>query len=257
MNGDSAVLAAGDFVAVAIYLFLGWRFSQRMVSPENRLPMLQFALFWTGLALVTFIGGVESAAAAFATPALSLVLSLYYIEILALCAVLWGLVGYLIHLYTGRNHLIPVTAIYALLYVLLVYFVTASRPDAVSVSLGAVGVKYAMTVGGPFLAILALLLVIPELLFSILYFTLFFRTQDPTARYRIALVSWGLLAFFGLDFVDVAARLGGGTAAVGASAVLTLVPVLVILIAYYPPRVVRERLGVRGIETVAYPLTGQ
>jgi hypothetical protein len=257
VNVDSIILAVGDFIAVAIYLFLGWHFSQRQVSPANRLPTLQFALFWTGLAVVTFIGGVESAAAAYVTPSLPLVVTLYYIEILALCAVLWGLIGYLVHLYTGRNYLVSITALYGLLYVLLVYYITASAPDGVTVTLGAVGVRYAQTVGGPVLAILALILVVPELLCAILYFTLVFRTHDPTARYRITLVSWGLLAFFGLDFINVAMRLGGSAAAVAVGAALGLVPVVVILIAYYPPRVVRERLGVKGIETVSSPLVSQ
>jgi hypothetical protein len=250
MNVASLVLAVVDFVAVAIYTFLGGRFSQRQVSPENRLPMLQFSIFWLGLALVTFIGAIESGAAAFVTPALSLVVTLYYIEILALCAVLWGLIGYLTHLYTGRNYLGSITALYVLLYVLLVYYITASAPDGVTVTLGAVGLRYATPVGGPILGILAVILVIPEFLCAILYFTLFFRTHDPTARYRIALVSWGLLAFFALDFVNVAARLGGGIAAVALDAVLGLIPALVILIAYYPPRVVRARFGVTNIDTV-------
>jgi hypothetical protein len=247
------VLAAADIVAAAIYLFLGWRFSHRRVSPENRLPVLQFSLFWLGLAVVTLIEGIESGVAAFLIPSLALVVTLYYIEILVLCIVLWGLVGYLIHLYTGRAYLVPLSGMYVLLYVLLVYFITASGPSAVTVAQGAVGLRYATQVGGPILGVLVLILVIPELLGSILYFTLFFRTQDRTARYRIALVSWGLLAFFGLDFIGVGARLGGGTAAVAVGAVLGIIPALVIWIAYYPPRAVRDRLGVSGMDTVREP----
>ncbi|MGC2289003.1 MAG: hypothetical protein WA688_04010 [Thermoplasmata archaeon] len=254
MNNASLVVAFADFVAVGIYLFLGWRFSQRPVSPESRLPVLQFSLFWLGLALVTFIGGIESAVAAFVTPSLPLVVTLYYVEILLLCAVLWGLVGYLVHLYTGRSFLAPLTALYALLYVLLVYFITASGPDAVTVTLGAVGVRYATPVGGPILGLLVLILIVPEFLGAFLYFTLFFRTQDRTARYRIALVSWGLVAFFGVGSVGVATRLGGGLGAVTLGAVLGIVPALVILVAYYPPRLVRERLRVTGIEVVTRPL---
>jgi hypothetical protein len=254
MNDDALVLAIVDFIAVGIYAFLGWRFSQRHVSPENRLPVQQFTLFWLGLALVTFIGALESAVAAFVTPSLPLIVTLYYVEILVLCAALWGLVGYLIHLYTGKAHLVPLTGLYALLYVLLVYYITSSGPDAVTVTLGAVGFHYATVVGGPVLGLLAIILVVPEFLGAVLYFTLFFRTHDRTAQYRIALVSWGLLAFFGLDFVDLAARLGGSLAAVTLGTVLGIVPVLVIFIAYYPPRLVRDRLGVTGIEVVTYPL---
>jgi hypothetical protein len=248
MNAASLVLAVGDFIAVVIYLYLGWRFSQRRVSPENRIPVLQFSAFWLSLALVTFIGGVESAVAAYVTPELALVVTLYYIEILALCVALWGLVSYLTFLYTGRNYLAPLSALYGLLYVLLLYFITASHPNAVTVTLGAVGVSYSTPVGGPILGILVLILLVPEFLAAILYFTLFFRTHDWTARYRIALVSWGLLAFFGLDLVNLGTRLGGGLAAVTLGAIVGLIPPIVILLAYYPPRTLRRRFGVTAIE---------
>jgi hypothetical protein len=254
MNDDALALAVVNFVAVGIYSFLGWRFSQRRVSPENRLPVLQFSLFLVGLAVSTSAGALDSALAVFAPPSLALVVTLYYIDILAACAALWGLVGYLIHLYSGRAYLVPLTGLYALLYVLLVYYTTASAPDAVTVTLGTVGFRDATMVGGPILGLLVVILVIPEFLGAILYFTLFFRTRDRTARYRIALVSWGLLAYFGIGLLGVAARLGGSLGAVTLGAVLGVVPVLVIFIAYYPPQFVRDRLGVTGIDAVTYPL---
>lgn len=251
MNASALAVGLTDFVAVGIYFFLGWKFYRRQVAPEYRLPVVQFSIFWLAFALVTFVSGVESSLASFATPMLPLVVSLYYLEILGSCVVLWGLVGYLVHLYTGRAYLLPISALYALLYVLLLYFITASDPDAVTVMLGAVGIQYATPVGGPILAVLVLLLVIPEFLGAILYFTLFFRTHDRTSRYRIGLVSWGLIAFFGIGLFNIGGRLGGGVAAVTLAAVLSIVPSLVILIAYYPPRFVRERLGVSGIETAS------
>lgn len=246
-------MAVGDFVAVAIYLFLSAQFARRSVRPESRLPLLQFSLFWLALGLVTLIGGAESAVAAFTTPSLALVLSMYYLEILLLCAALWGLLGYLLHLYFGRSFLAPLTASYALLYVLLLYFITASSADRVTVMLGSVGLGYATAVGGPLLGLLGLFLLGPEFVGAFLYFTLFFRTRDRTARFRIALVSWGLLAFFGVGALDLAVRLGGGPAAVALGSAVNLVPSLVILLAYFPPRVIRERLGVAGFTLGAPP----
>jgi hypothetical protein len=60
-----------------------------------------------------------------------------------------------------------------------------------------------------------------------------------------------------LDFVGIGARLGGSTAAVALGAVLGIIPALVIVIAYYPPRFVRDRLGVSGMDAVAHPLAPQ
>jgi hypothetical protein len=250
VNNLATVVASVDVVATAIYLFLGWRFARRPVSPENRLPTLQFSLFWLGLGLVTFLGAAESAMVSVAPPSLPAVVTATYIEILLLSAALWGLVGYLIRLYTGRSFLVPLTVLYAVLYVLLVYFITASGPAGVTVTLGRVSLQFATPISGPVLGILFVILIVPEYLGAVLYFTLFFRTRDPTARYRIALVSWGLVGFFSVGTANVAARLGGSLGAVTLGALLGLVPVLVILMAYYPPRSLRKRFGITGIDAM-------
>lgn len=249
MDVTSFVVAVTGFVAVGVYLLVGWRFANRRVAPENRLPILQFGLFWVGLAAVTAVGAIDSGTAAFTTPSLPIVLTLYYLEILLLCAALWGLVGYLIRLYTGRAYLAPLTALYAVLYVLLLYFITASGPNMLTVQMGTVGLQYATPVGGPILGVLVVILLLPEFLGAILYFTLFFRTRDPTARYRIALVSWGLIAWFVIGILNVGGRLGGGPLAEGLQGALEIFAALVVLSAYYPPSIVRRRFGVTGVET--------
>lgn len=178
-------------------------------------------------------------------------MTLFYLEILVLCIVLWGLLGYLIYLFTGRNFLLALSTLYAALYVGLLYFVTASAPTAVTVMAGSVGLVTAGVASGPYVILLAIGLIGPEFVGSILYFTLAFRTRDPTVRYRVTLVSWSLIAFFGLGSLNIAAALGGGVAAQIVSHSLGVIAALVILIAYYPPRWIRSRLGVTGIDSAA------
>ena len=196
------------------------------------------------------LGGAapESAVAIAVLPSLAFVLTLYDLNILVTVAALWGLVGYLLYLFLGRHLLVPLSILYGSLYVLLLYYITASDPVRVSLTMGSVGLVFGNQIQGPILAVLVLLLIGPEFLGAILYFTLYFRTRDPTVRYRIALVSWSLIGWFGLSLVPIASGLGGGLAAQVLARSLGIIAALVILAAYYPPRAVRSAFGVVSVD---------
>jgi hypothetical protein len=251
MNTDALISGLTAWVGVVIYLFLGWRLSRRTVAPETRLPAAQFAFFWLGLAAITAIGAFESLVAAFALPSLATVLTLLYLEILLICALLWALVGYLVFLFRGRSYVVGLSVVYAAFYITLLYVITASEPTGVMLSMGTVSLRFAVAFEGPTLAILLLILIAPEFIGAILYFTLFFRTRDRTVRYRVTLVSWSLIAWFGLGSLNLASLLGGSLAAQILSRSLGVFAALVILLAYYPPRALRSRYGVTGIDDVA------
>jgi hypothetical protein len=244
-----AAVAAG--VGASLYLFVGWRISRRKVSPESRFAAAQFTLFWVALSVATAIGGLLSLLAAFTAPPLALVVTVTDLNILLASAFLWGLVGYLVYLYTGRGFVVPLSAMYGTLYVLLLYYLTAGEPTSVVITAGTVGVTYSTPVNGPILAVLVVLLIAPEFLASLAYFTLVFRTKDPTIRYRVTLVSWSLVAWFSLGSLDIGGALGGGLAAEVFGRLVGDLPAVVILAAYYPPMAIQRRLGVAPIQTRA------
>jgi hypothetical protein len=250
MTIDNAALLTGltSLVGAAVYLFLGGRLALRRVSVAARLPAAQFAVFWLGLAAVTLSGAILSLVAVFELPSDALVVTALHFEILLLCVMLWGLLGYLTYLYTGRNLLLFWSLFYGGLYLFLSYLITASRPTIVLVTEGSVGVQYATPFGGSLLFALLAILIAPEFIGAILYFTLAFRSRDPTVRFRVTLVSWSIILWFGLATLNLPARLGGGLAAELLGRSLGVAAALAILLAYYPPRAVRERLGVTGIE---------
>jgi hypothetical protein len=169
---------------------------------------------------------------------------------------LWGLICYLAYLYTGREWTVPISILYAAEYGLLVYYVTAGRPDGVSVTLGSVNPTYGVTVTGPLLAAPILILVFPEFIGALLYLRLFFRTHDRTVRYRIGLVSGGLLAYFLFDFFDFGALVNGGLVGVVVGRLLIIGAALVVLLAYFPPRALRARFGVANIVEERPPQPG-
>jgi len=250
MNNEALVSGIASLVAVALYLYLGWRLSRRRVAPESRFAAAQFSLFWLGLAAVSALGGLESLMAVNQVPPLTLVVTLLYLEILLLCVVLWALVSYLLFLFTGQGFLVPISLLYAGLYVLLLYFITASDPVRVTVKLGVVGEEFANTVSGPILGVLLLVLLAPEFVGALLYFSLYFRTRDPTVRYRVTLVSWSLIGWFGLGFVDVGSALGGTLAAQIVARSIGLIAAVVILLAFYPPAPIRRRFGISAVEEI-------
>jgi len=248
METAALVSAIAGFVAASAYLFVGWRLSRRQVSPEVRFPAVQFVLFWGALAGLTALGGLESLVAAFSTPSLPVALTFANVNLLLACAALWGLVGYLVYLYTGRSFTVPLAALYGALYVLATYYLTASVPDGVTVTAGTVAVHYQQSLtNGPVIAALVILIIVPELLGAFAYFTLVFRTQDRTTRYRITLVSWGLIGWFVLGLAS-GSVFGGGLLGHVLGQILGVLAAGVVLLAYYPPRYVRDRLGVAAVD---------
>jgi hypothetical protein len=247
MTGDPAALANGLYAAgtAAIYAYVGNRMARRPVSWEGRLAAAQFAIFWYALAAVETIAAFESLWAVVAFPPLPLVLTLLHFQIIVLAVLLWGLVGYLVYLYTGRNHVVPLTIVYATSYFVLEYFINASSPDGITVVYGTVGVHYASVAPVPLLVAAVILLIVPEIVGALLYFSLFFRTRERTLRFRIGLVSWGLVLWFG---GSTAVSSGAGLAGLVASRALGLTALAMILIAYFPPAAIERRLGVRSIE---------
>jgi hypothetical protein len=253
MNNEALVVGISSFLGVAIYLYIGGRLSRRLVSPEAKLPAMQFVLFWVGLAASTALSGIESLVAAFQTPPFAVVVSFEYYDIVIVAAALWGLISYLFFLYTGRSGIVSVTLLYIIEFGLLVYYVSASVPNGVTVTYGEVELTYSTPLFGPIVDAAVLILVIPEFVAGFAYLRLFFRAKERTVRYRIALVSGGILGWFFLDFVDFGSLSGGNLLWLFFGRVLLIAASLIVLMAYYPPRYIREHFGIAAISEVAAP----
>ena len=196
--------------AASIYSYVGWRLSKRVISSsEGRLAWGSFTVWWYGLAATTLIGGFLSLFSALGLTSLPLFVTAAYINILAACIALWGLLYYLIYLFTGnRRSLPPLAVFYIIYYVLLVYYTTASIPDSVEVGRWDTTLIYRAPLTGPFFVLLAVLLLLPQIIGSIAYFTLYFRVTDVTQKYRILLVSGSIIVWF----LSPYAALAGGLA---------------------------------------------
>ena len=236
-------------VSAAIYGFVAARLSRRTISkPEVRFAWRSFGLWWYCLAATTLVSGILRLLGAFNLASLPLFVALTHVNILLICIALWGLLYYLVYLFTGsRQFLIPLTSFYIIYYVLLVYIITVSGPTDVEIGRWTTRLIYTHPVMDPFFTVLLVLLVFPQILAALAYFTLFFRLREAAQRYRILLVSWCIILWVGSAFVASAAGLSREDWWQIVSRLIGLGAALGILFAYFPPGIIRRRFGIASI----------
>ncbi|HEX9840827.1 MAG TPA: hypothetical protein VGA72_15870 [Anaerolineales bacterium] len=248
MTIQSTLLFSALFalVAAGIYAYIGWRLSKRVISSsEARLAWQSFTVWWYGLAITTLVGGFLNLFGALGLTILPLFVTATYINILVICIALCGLLYYLVYLFTGNSRLLaPLAASYLIYYVLLVYYITASIPENINVDHWRTTLAYRAPLTGPFFVILIALLLLPQVIGGLAYFTLYFRVTEVTQKYRTLLVSWSIIVWFLSPF----AALGGGWAQQDwwqlMSRLIGLAAALTILTAYLPPRWLKQRYGI-------------
>jgi hypothetical protein len=241
-----AILA---FLCAGIYFYIGRVLSRRhQTTFGSSMAWLMFVTWWYALALATLSGGVLSLLGAFGIIGLPLFTTITIINLLTTCVALFGLMFYLLYLYTGRAGLIwPVGVFYFFYYGFVVYFVEASNPIGVIVNRWNTSLEYQNTFRGPLFLSAIVLLVFPQILGSLAYFMLFFQVKAKTQKYRILLVSWSIIIWFLSAFLASIAGLSQQDWWQITSRLIGLVAALTILFAYQPPTWIKRRFGVAAI----------
>jgi hypothetical protein len=241
--------AAFSAASALIYSYIGWRLSRREVaSTQARLAWIFFTIWWHGLAASTLISGMLSLFGALDLTSLPLFITANHVSVLVSCLALLGLVYYLIYLFTGNSRtLLPLAIFYGIFYVLLVYYDAASDPVGVTVERWNAFISYRVPMTGLFLTLLLIMLLVPQILGGLAYFTLYFRVPQVTQKYRILLVSWSIIIWFVSPVIALA---GGALEQDGwqiSSRTIGLAAALTILMAYQPPRWIRQRFGILSL----------
>jgi hypothetical protein len=233
-------------IAASIYTFVGWHLSRRVISlSESRVAWQFFTVWWYGLAATTLISGLLNLLGALGQTNLALFVTANYVSLQLSCLALLGLFYYLTYLFTGDSRwLKPLAIFYTISYILLVYFVTASNPVNVALEPWNTRLAYEVPPTGPFVVILVVLLFASQLLGGFAYFTLYFRVPDATQKYRILLVSWSIMIWFLSPFVGIVTGLDEQDWWQIVSRFLGLAAALTILLAYLPPRWLKQRYGI-------------
>ncbi len=238
-----------SFAAFLIYGYVGMQLSRRVLSsPPAQRAWNLFTLWWFCLAATTLIGGLLNLAGAFGITNLSLFIGMTYVNILLICLALLGLLYYLLYLFTGSSRsLVFLVLFYLVYFLLLVYYITTSDPLEVKVARWSASISYRTPPSAPFFNLLLVLLVFPQIIGALAYFTLYFRLRDPTQRYRIFLVSWSIIVWFFSAFAAAAAGLASQDWWQITSRLIGIAASIGIFLAYMPPNFLKRRLRVKSI----------
>lgn len=246
-----ATLASSGALALfsgLVYNRVGFKVGLPGLAKEERRAVNMFKAWWHALAAITYVSAGFLLAGAFGTISLAVFEILLYIELGVICLALWGLTYYLVYLFSGKSVLFwPMGVFYGLLMGWLLYLILQADPHAVTVEKWQVRVEYANedVLGGGFGLVFLALFIGPSVAGAIGYFTLFFRTNEPRARYRIGMVSLSLIVWLGSSIVANLLDINERDWWMLTSRFISLAAALVILMAYQPPAWVRRRIASR------------
>lgn len=236
-----AAFALGSAFMFAI---VGRVVAQRRVSEEARTASALFAVWWYGLAGVTALGAVNSIAAAVGVRNLAFYVSGTMVALLVLCVILFALLYYLLFLFIGRRGLLgPLAMGYVLYFAFLVWYVIQREPQGILVHRWNIEIDYANDVTNPVTQLLVALLILPVIAGALAYFTLYFRTREKEQRYRIAMVSWSIIVWFGSAYAASVSPLAQADWWQVVSRVIGLLAASATLMAYKPPAWIQRRLA--------------
>jgi hypothetical protein len=236
-------------LCAAIYFYVGRVLSRRRASsPDSRLAWRLFVVWWYALASSNVITAALSLLGGFGIIGLPLFTTFTLLNLLAICVALYGLVFYLLYLFTGsRKVLGPLSVFYIGYYTLLVYYVQASTPMEVTIKRWTASLSYQSPLTGPFFTLVLLMLLLPPILGGLAYFLLYFRVETMTQKYRVLLVSWSIVIWF----LSVSIATFGGFSDSDIWQLLSrfigLGAACAILFAYQPPSWIKRRFGVNSL----------
>jgi hypothetical protein len=231
-------------------LFIAAQLGKRKLTDESdRLAWTAFRVWWLGLGLTTAFGALRTLMAFAGIDSLSVYVWHGLINTLILCAALWGLLFYLLYLYTGnRSWGVPLAGFYVVFFIaLVIYSFAILQPQGVTLEAGTATVQYAVEASPAYQMAIVLIVLLPQILTSLAYFSIFFRLRERVQKYRVILVSVSVLVWFGSPLLALALSISEAPWWMMISRVIGLLAVFAIYWAYYPPQFIQRRFGVASI----------
>lgn len=248
MRADLIAQAAFTLATGVLYLWVARFVVRRELSPEARPANRLFATWWLSLGLLYALSAAHTAAAGFGFTSLAITIVWLDVLLLIICAALWGLLGYLLYLYTGSRRLfVPLAFAYGAFAAALIALF--AWRDPIGYKEGGIGVQieYARQLSNGPQLILGLAVSLPILVAAVAYGSLYFRVKAKAPRYRIGMVAGAFLFQFGWSVLSTLLDLNDKYPDsfglyVWRQAVAIIVPI-VIVIAYRPPAWIRARIA--------------
>lgn len=247
--------AAMNLLQAALWLYVATMLARRPVPDSSRLPSRLFASWWLALGLHSLLLASLALAGAFGVRSGTLVVAAIYVGAVLLPMMFFGLLAYLLYIYTGSIRLVRgLAALYGVQLVGFLALIASFEPQGIRVGRGwNPGADYGDPPARAGNIAIAAGFVLPPLIASMAYLRLYSRVDDATRRWRIALVGGAIFVWFlGLLLQPVVA----GTAAHFTVRLLGILAALAVIFAYEPPKGVAARYGVHRLdeEPVALPI---
>ena len=221
---------------------------RQLSEPEDRLAWNAFRVWWAGLGLTTMISLFNAILPLLGILNLTVYVALAQVNILVICIALWGLLSYLVFLFTGKANARRYLAIfYFLFFIALAVYAISLQPSGVELEEGVATIQYDGQVSPAYILVLSVFLLAPQLLASFAYFSFYFRVRERTQKYRVLLVSVSIFVWFSSPLLARALSLSEQDWWPLASSSITLIAAIVIYWAYYPPKFLQERLRVASV----------
>ncbi|MHB8605552.1 MAG: hypothetical protein ACYDCK_09895 [Thermoplasmatota archaeon] len=250
MVSPTVTIATGliQWISAGLYLWVARMVVTRHVEGETKRANTLFGVWWAALGLVfLFAPFLSVLPRVIGYQDLALSITLLNAVLLLVAVAVWGLVYYLVYLYTGNSRFFwPLTAFYVAFALALLYVVAYLDPNGFDAS-GTLTFTRGQLNGAPAIA-LGLLFSGPVIAAALAYGSLYFRVREREQKYRVGLVSGAFLVQFGWSFVSsllqLPRRYPDSVAVSLAGNVLGILSAIAILIAFRPPRMIRERLSI-------------
>ncbi len=207
-----------------------------------------FALWWAALGALTLLGGAQSILASFGVRHLAIHAALTLSTIALVVVALYGLLSYLLYIYSGNPRMFIGLAIaHAAILAFYVGLIIWMTPVAVTTSTWRVDITYLRTAPPLVTGLASALLFIPALAGASLYGTLAFRAKEPTVRFRIVVVSTAFIFWFGASGIATLTGWTNEEAWPIIARAIALVATGLVILAYRPPPAIRKRLHVEAV----------
>lgn len=240
-----AVDAALALGTAGLFAYVGQFTLRRTGSAQDVRAIRLFAVFWFGISLSTLLGAALNMLAIAGVTSVAPYVLLSNLGIVPLVFLLWGLVYYLLYIYTGNVRLFwPVTLASVALLAWLTILIGSLDATGIRVETWRVSTVYTNPPSPLTTTLLLAVILVPVVGASAAYGTLYWRTHDVSARYRIRMVSSGFLLWFGGLGLASATTLAAASWWPPVSRGIALAATAMILAAYRPPRAIRQRLQV-------------
>lgn len=249
MSLNFALIETLRVITAILCFFIAARLGKRkLANKTDQLAWLAFRVWWWGLGVTTLISLLNVVLPVLGVSSLAVYVSLAQLNILVICVALWGLLFYLVYLFTGKRNLAwPIAIFYLLVFILLVAYVVWLQPVGLAFGEGRATVEYEKELSPAYALALISVILLPQLVAGLAYFTFYFRVRERAQKYRVLLVSISIFVWFGSPLLATMLKLNDLSWWPLASRLITLLAALAIFWAYYPPMFIQKRLHVEPI----------